>query len=186
MGDGNVALLKLRVLLSFGLLLAMALPALPASGKPLTEAQVKAGYLYNFALFVDWPPAAFDARTLVIGVIGDADFRGALDQMNGRVANGRTIAVRVIDAEDDIAGIAMLFVAEPDDRVAASVLARVGRSPILTVGESARFTKLGGVIRLYKEDGKLRFEVNVSRAEGSGLRISSRMLGLARITRQDS
>ena len=57
---------------------------------------------------------------------------------------------------------------------------------VLTVGESARFTKLGGIIRLYKENEKLRFEINVSRAQLAGLRISSKMLGLAKITKEAS
>jgi hypothetical protein len=57
---------------------------------------------------------------------------------------------------------------------------------VLTVGDSARFTKLGGIIRLYKENDRLRFEVNVSRAQSAGLRIRPKMLGLARITREGS
>ena len=89
-----------------------------------------------------------------------------------------------MDEQDDIAGFAMLFIAAPDDRATASALARVGSSPVLTVGESERFTKLGGIIRLYKENEKLRFEINVSRAQLAGLRISSKMLGLAKITKE--
>jgi hypothetical protein len=57
---------------------------------------------------------------------------------------------------------------------------------VLTVGGSARVTKLGGIIRLCKENDKLRFEVNVSRAQSAGLRIRPKMLGLARITREGS
>ena len=50
--------------------------------------------LYNFALFVEWPGRTVDANPFVIGVMGDANLEGALDQMKGRVVNGRTIAVQ--------------------------------------------------------------------------------------------
>ena len=36
---------------------------------------------------------------------------------------------------------------------------------------------------LYLEDGRMRFAINVDAAERAGLRLSSRLLGLARITR---
>jgi hypothetical protein len=157
-----------------------------ASGEALTEAQVKAGFLYNFAQFVEWPARISDDGSFVIGVIGNAKFGVALDQLKGRDVNGRKIAIRVVDEQDDLAGCAILFIASPDDRATASALARVGSLAVLTVGESARFTKLGGIVRLYKENERLRFEVNVSRAQLAGLRISSKMLGLAKITKEGS
>ena len=107
----------------------------------------------------------------VIGVMGDVNFDGALEQMQGREVNGRKIAVQFVDEQDDVSGCAILFITAPDDRAKAT---------------PARFTKLGGIIRLYKENDRLRFEVNVSRAQSAGLRISSKMLGLARITKEGS
>ena len=178
-----MAVLIPRPLLICGFFVGVLGTWMGANGAALTEAQLKAGFLYNFAQFVEWPLRSADDDSFVIGVIGDVNFDGALEQMKGREVNGRKIAVQFIDEQDDVTGCAILFIAAPDDRATASALARVGSSPVLTVGESARFTKLGGIIRLYKEHDKLRFEVNVSRAQSAGLRISSKMLGLARITK---
>jgi hypothetical protein len=182
---GDMAVLTRRALLGCGVAMGVLGAWIGASGAALTEAQLKAGFLYNFAQFVEWP-ARSDDDAFVIGVMGNVNFDGALEQMKGRDVNGRKIDVQFVDEQDDVSGCAILFIAAPDDRATASALARVGRSPVLTVGESARFTKLGGIIRLYKENDKLRFEVNVTRAQSAGLRISSKMLGLARITKEGS
>ena len=181
-----MAVLIRRGLLAFGFAVCVLGTWMGASGAALTEAQLKAGFLYNFAQFVEWPARRVDEDAFVIGVMGDVNFDGALEQMKGRDVNGRKIDVQFVDEQDDVSGCAILFIAAPDDRATASALARVGSSPVLTVGESARFTKLGGIIRLYKENDKLRFEVNVARAQSAGLRISSKMLGLARITKEGS
>ncbi|PYV15768.1 MAG: hypothetical protein DMG21_14080 [Acidobacteria bacterium] len=59
-------------------------------------------------------------------------------------------------------------------------------SSALTVGESAGFAGLGGVINLTVEENKLRFEVNLDAAERAGLKISSKLLSLARIVRDQN
>jgi len=54
-----------------------------ASGQELapSEYQMKAAFLYNFAKFVEWPPAVLRGNsTLVIGVLGDDPFDGALEE----------------------------------------------------------------------------------------------------------
>ena len=52
---------------------------------------------------------------------------------------------------------------------------------VLSVGDSSEFTRRGGVIHLYLEDGHMRFAVNVAAAEKARLRISAKLLNLARI-----
>ena len=119
-----------------------------------------------------------------MAVLGDDFFAFALRQINGRLANGRKIAVKNVDESDDLARTSILYIALPDDRAAAAALARVARSPVLTVGESPRFTQIGGIVRLYSEDARLRFEINVSRSQQIDLRISSKLLGLAKIVKE--
>jgi hypothetical protein len=148
-----------------------------------TEAQVRAGYLYNFAMFVEWP-AAQAQEPLTIAVLGDDFFAFALRQINGRLANGRKIVVKNVDESDDLARTSILYIASADDRAAAAALSRVARSPVLTVGESPRFTQIGGIVRLYTDESRLRFEINVSRSQQTDLRISSKLLGLAKIVKE--
>ena len=49
------------------------------------------------------------------------------------------------------------------------------------LGETDSFPWAGGIIRFYTADGKVRFEVNVKAADKAKLKISSKLLKLARI-----
>ena len=55
--------------------------------------------------------------------------------------------------------------------------------PVLTVSDGKGFSQAGGIIELYVEGGRMRFAINVDAAERSGLRLSSRLLGLAKVVR---
>jgi hypothetical protein len=77
----------------------------------------------------------------------------------------------------------VLYLSRIADRALAATLARVAAMPVLTVGEQEHFTQLGGIIRVYPEGNRLRFEVNMTHALGVRLKISSRVLDLARLVR---
>src|ERR1700689_3034419 len=83
-------------LMAAGALVVSPNPA-PAQSAPVTEYQLKAVFLFNFAQFVDWPPATFpDPHTpLVIGILGDDRFGGTLDEtVRGEQVNDRPLVVQ--------------------------------------------------------------------------------------------
>jgi hypothetical protein len=55
--------------------------------------------------------------------------------------------------------------------------------PVLSVSDGKGFSQSGGIIELYVEGGRMRFAINVDAAERSGLHLSSRLLGLAKVMR---
>ncbi len=64
------------------------------------------------------------------------------------------------------------------------LLAHLKANPVLTVGDIENFTKAGGVIAFTLEDNRVRFAINVDAAQRAGLKISSKLLSLARIVRE--
>jgi len=58
-------------------------------------------------------------------------------------------------------------------------------SSTLTVGETEGFAVLGGIINFTTEGNKLHFEVNLLAAERAGLKISAKMLALAKIVHDE-
>jgi hypothetical protein len=169
-----------------GGLIVVALLALlvgRAVSAPLTEAQVRAGLLYNFAAFVEWPDDdAIASRPFIIGVLGADAVGDALREIQGRPVKGRRLEVRRITRDADGRLCHILYIPAGADNW-QTIVADVKGAPVLTIGEHAQFTALGGVIRLYAEDSRLRFEINVTRAQQSHLQISSKLLGLAKIVR---
>jgi hypothetical protein len=77
----------------------------------------------------------------------------------------------------------LLFIAGAETLAAAGGLDGLKPLPILTVSDGKDFSRATGIIELYVEDGRLRFAINVDAADRSGVRLSSRLLGIARVVR---
>ena len=88
--------------------------------------------------------------------------------------------VRRVEGASHLGGCAMVFVGAAERARTAAVLDDSVRKAVLTVGESAEFQELGGMIRFVLQDSKVRFDVNLSAARKAGLTIRSQLLGLAR------
>jgi YfiR/HmsC-like len=158
------------------LVLALAASAaLQAQEIPL-EYRVKAAFLFNFAKFIEWP-ADSDSGPLQICVAGRNVFGDALvDTVRGENINGRPLAVRVILEPEP--GCHIIFV--PRGATTAAYLRAARSSPSLTVGEMPDFIAQGGIVNFTLEGTSVRFEIDAEAAERVGLRISSRLLRLAR------
>ncbi len=155
-----------------------------AAAAPYGEYEVKAAFIYNFARFVEWPPEAFDGPAASLGVclLGADQFGGALEgALQGKSVHGRSLEVRRLRGEERVQSCNILFVAASEADRLRSLLLRLGDAPILTVGESSDFARAGGIINFVLEENRVRFEVNAGAAERAGLRISSKLLGLARV-----
>lgn len=141
------------------------------------EYQVKAAYLFNFTKFIEWPEGALrDGAPLTICVAGENPFGSSLEEtIQGESVNGRPLQAR---AAQPPAGCHVVFVPRGVDPAAAL---RPFRSlPALTVGESDGFLRGGGMVNFFIEDGRVRFEINHEAADRALVRISSRLLRLAR------
>ena len=151
------------------------------AGKSSVE-EVKAAFLYNFARFIEWPDAVFNApqSPFVIGVLGEDPFGGALGEIVGHEkGGGRRIEIRRWGQAHEVAGCHLLFV-NPDLPDRLTVLRSLPAEGLLTVGDGEGFVESGGIIGLIVEQNRVRFEVNLAGAERAGLVLSSKLLNLAR------
>ncbi len=152
-------------------------------GQSFSEYQVKAAFLYNFAKFVDWPGDALGNGNgpLVIGVIGDDPFGGALDQaINGKTVKGRTLVVRRLKWGQDLRSCHVLFISSSEQKRLREIIESLRGASVLTVGDMGQFNQHGGIINLILEANKVRFEINSRGADQARLRISSKLLSLAK------
>ena len=150
-----------------------------ASTRPHEGNRAVAGFLVNCALFVDWPSGG--ESDLTIGIAGAGAVAALVREVEGRVVNGRTLRVRTVGSAEEAIRVNLLYIG--GDAPPLDVRTTMADGPVLTVGDARRFTAEGGMIRLYSDDGRLRFEVNMTAVERTGLKISSKMLGVARIVR---
>ena len=152
-----------------------------------SEYLIKAGFIYNFAKFVEWPSGAFAEpdSPIVIGVLGTDPFGTILDRIveDKKIGSRGFVVKRLKWGKDlrDLKECKILFVSSSEKPHIDDFLQMVKGLPILTVGETPGFAERGGMIRFTLEDNRVRFEVNVEAARQAELSISSRLLTLARI-----
>lgn len=157
--------------------LAAAVASAPVGAQPI-EYAVKASYLYKFAPFVQWPPAAFasPAAPLTICIAGRDPFGKMLDEaVRGQRVNGHPIEIRRIDTIRTGMACHILFVGGEGGDQALRALAH---EPVLTVTDR-NHGGTGGMIQFVTVGGRVRFAVDQAAAEQSGIVISSKLLGLA-------
>jgi hypothetical protein len=152
-----------------------------AQEKP-SEEQVKAAFLYNFAKFTEWPASAFKNKTsdFVIGVLQNDNFAGKLtDLVKNKQVQGRAIKITIDDSPENLKGCHIVYTGTISSPLLESTLSTFDKLPILTVGDASGFVQLGGIIRFFPLDEKIRFEINAEKANSAGIRISSKLLKLA-------
>ena len=149
----------------------------------LADYRLKAGFLYRFAQFIDWPPETFkDAGSPVTFCTTASDpFGGALDEaVAGKMIRGRPLQVRHSDKATDLPGCQLLFIGEADEKRMALLLANVKDLPVATVGDADRFVARGGLIGFIWVGRDVRFDINLGAAGPAKLKISSPLLSLAK------
>jgi hypothetical protein len=150
------------------------------------ENQVKAAFLLNFGRFVEWPATAFADQTGLfrICISGATDVADALGVLTiGQKLNGRAIAVMQIDHHQPLKQCHMLFIGNVPVKERKSLLAEVKGTSAFTVAEEKDFVNEGGMLGLVNTDNRISFEINQQIAEEAGLKISSRLLSLAKLVR---
>lgn len=157
-------------------------PAARGVEPALTEYQVKALCLVNFARYTEWPAAVFSETNapLVIGIIGESRLRTSLQSATeGKNIAGHNVVIRDLNTEVEYDKCQILFVSASETKHLPEILSRVKNKPILTVGETEPFLQQGGIIDFAMRSGRVRFDIDLNAAHHSGLQISSKVLSLA-------
>ena len=173
-----------------GTALLIALLACPAMGEEVVpEYQLKAEFMERFTRFIEWPAASpvNDAQTpFAICVAGEDPFGPFLRNLAAtRRIKSKSIAIRTVSTGGTFDGCHILFIPSSERAHAAEIVRRTSDRPILTVSDSNGLGEAGVMINFYEAADKVRFEINAHSAEKSGLRISSKLLKLARVVGEE-
>lgn len=139
----------------------------------------KAGFIFNFIKYAEWPPTALPAGHLTVCSTSDQPLSGKLEALHGRTAQGREIRVRTAVRPGEWRDCQVLFIAAAEAQRIDAVLRSTSLLPILTVSDAPGFIQAGGIIGLKLQDERIRFVINHGTAKQSGLKLSSQLLRLA-------
>ena len=165
------------------------IPVLQAQQAKVSEYQVKATYLYNFGRFVQWPPNAAAAKgdSFSICVLGQDPFGPTLDStLAGETLGGKPLTVKRISTPRDAGECRILFISSTEENHLNEILVALDESGILTVSDMPAFSRRGGMIQFVLEGDKVRFEINLTKAETAKLTLSSELLKVATTVRRNA
>src|SRR5947207_4456179 len=194
---------KFLFLVALGTIFAHSLRA-PAT--PRGEYETKAGYLLNFVEFIEWPSESFPDATspIILGIIGEDPFGARLDKLQDTIVNGRKLKIKRFKGalefrgeetpgrrQDNLAlkrarkiaelrSCHMLFVSSSESNFLPLILKPLRGASVLTVSESETFAREGGMINFLDGSDRVRIEINLDAAEQARLKISSKLLSLAK------
>lgn len=158
-----------------------------ADERTAPEYKVKAAFLFHFAEYAEWPPDALPRADspLVIGVIGRGDpFNGDIEAIvHDKRIGGHPIVVAHYANAAALGSCHVLFVCEDEWPELDQIIQKAGNAT-LTVADAEGFTDRGGLVRFFPENGKVHFEVNLDGLRHSRLKISSKLLKLAKIVHE--
>ena len=174
----------LLMLLALGCALLGVRPVVAAEGS--TDARVKAGFVYNFAKYTEWPAAAFASPQAPIRLCftgADETQAKAFAAIEGKPVQGREVRIRRNPALTQIAECNILYVGDDEPRRAHAALQAARGTGVLTVSDREGFVDSGGVIGLVNADNRIQFDVNLGAAQRAGLKIASQVLKIARVVK---
>ena len=167
-----------RLLLAAGMLIAAG----QALAQATPEYRAKAGFLYNFIAFTEWPAKV--GSPLSLCVYGADPFGDELNALQGKSVNGRSLAIRSVGTPDQVKGCQVVFVAGSAIDSLPRILDALQGEPVLTVADSAGALDSGVGINMRVRQSKIAFEVNLVATRRAQLNVSSKLLRLASEVRQ--
>ncbi|WP_447791605.1 MULTISPECIES: YfiR family protein [Pseudomonas] len=142
------------------------------------ERAMKAAYLYNFALFAQWP--SLPDVNFQLCVLGTTHLDAELVRLQGkRVQNGLPITMRWVLPDDPLTGCQVLYIDEHNRRSLDSLLRQLAATPVLTITDAVGFADRGVMIEMRRQDQRIVFDINLIAARRAHLSFSSRLLKLA-------
>jgi hypothetical protein len=152
------------------------------------EYDLKAAFLYNFLVFAEWPEAAFKnaEAPMVVGILGKDPFDGALEKaFKDRTAHDRKIEIRILDGVKGGAACHLVFVPDAEKKNLGDLLTAAKDRNVLVVTESDGLAAKGAALNLVVENKRVKIEANPTAAGRVGVKLSAKLLKLARIVEDE-
>jgi hypothetical protein len=161
---------------------AMASPVNAEEGLQLHEREIKAGLLYNFLKYTEYPESALSgASSISVCLFGGDPFGGYLDHTKGLTVHEKPISVRVITSAGEAGGCQLVFInAGASDRW-GQLRAELAGKEVLTVSDFGGFTGAGGMIEFTRSGDHVGALLNMNAVNAAKLHVGSRMLRLVTV-----
>ena len=168
---------RLRAISAIGLLLFAA----RAGAQPtLSDADVKAAYLFNFGKFMRIAAEPPQRATFDICILGHDPIGPAIDQIAANAAiDNRPVRVRRLGDATQARACQIVFISPYEGEKMREDLAILMGADVLTVSDTPDFLDRGGMIEFVLQGEHVRFKVNLNAVDRTHLVLSSELLRVA-------
>jgi uncharacterized protein DUF4154 len=143
----------------------------------LPEYRLKAAFLYNFALFTEWPPDV--GSMLNLCVYGRDPFGADIDALQGKPVGDRRMVVSRVNSVEALTHCQVVFIADPSGDGISRVLSALRGANVLTIADAPGAAQQGVALNMNVVNNKITFEANLTAARAANLKLSSKLLSLA-------
>lgn len=171
--------MKQRIIFLFTFLFVLSCCGTSSGRGGQVDARLKAGFIYNFFNYVQWPGAA--KGTFVVGLVGPISQGAVIKAMvdGKRVRAAQILSVISLSGVADLTRMDLIFVAATSPDKEKEIITAASNLPILLVGESKSFVEQGGHLAIVRQGNKMSLLVNLRQAKSQGFVVSSKLLRLA-------
>lgn len=158
--------------------MSMILPAQAEDGVSADKSSIQSAFLYNFALFTDWP--RLPDKEFSICVMASDRMVDGLATVRHKQVKGLPILIKRIDSPKQAKSCQILFVGKSEHPAMKEIAQQIGSDPVLVVSEENGFDIRNVIIALGEHENRISFKINRTRASQNALTFSSQLLKLAK------
>lgn len=168
----------------------LALGSVGQAQEPEAVLRIKAAFVLNFLKFVEWPEE-HAGNDLPLAVVGESQLAEVLqDALSGKEVQGRTVRVQTFPSvaawhQDGAAAGQAVFILPATVASWPDMRNELKKRPVLTISESPGFCAAGGLLNLFEQEGRIKFEANPEAARAAGLMLRAELLKLATLVKTE-
>ena len=141
-----------------------------------TDANIKAVYILKIIDFVKWEEGRIVNE---VCVVGDDLVGSSLAQIQRASKDYKDLTIERKTGDSNLSNCDVVFVSDSAESSLGKILYSLRGLPVLTVGDVRNFAERGGMVGFTSSKKKIKLEGNAKVAEEAGVKISSKLLGIA-------
>ena len=152
----------------------------------VSVSQIKSVYIEKFTRFIEWPAESgkMETDSIVFGLMGKDDLLDLLKEMyKNKPIKDKKVKFIICNTIDDINKCNLVFISGNMKEMVLEIIKRYKNSPILLIGDTKNYAKMGIHINFYTYNERVLFEINPDAVKMSNLYISHHLLRAADIVR---
>lgn len=158
------------------ILIMLCFPLL-AKAENVLETKVKSAYVYHLINYVEWEKLPTDA--FHICVLGADSMGMMLQQLTNREVKNLTLKIDT-EGVENLELCQVLFIGGTLTNW-SEIVTKLGNNNVLTISDYKDFARRGGMVGFYNQDNKIKLELNPVAMHAANLKISAKLMEVARI-----